>query len=88
MEGIRYTANEDNFGNIVLLDTVSGKSLYFQGEDADIFLKSWNDIVRIWSRPFGKFKNGKTAYRKTFGPYNSYGKHFDAMADEYSEIME
>ena len=76
MEGTYYNATEDRFGNIELTDD-KDNSIYLQGDDASIFSNSWEAIIKIWTRKFGK------GYRKTYGPFNSYKEHFDALASEY-----
>lgn len=100
MEENNYNAIEDSMGGIEITWTDYSKnyidpkdprkyrSIYLQFDDAEIFRSDWEKIIAIWTRPFGKFKDGKTAYRKRFGPFKSYQEHFDMLASQYSEVME
>jgi hypothetical protein len=87
MEGIKYTAIEDRFGNVELIGP-DGRACYFQGDDAAAIMDEWNAVFAIWSRVFGRFADGRPAYRKAFGPFKSYEDHFDAMADQYDSILQ
>ncbi len=76
MEGNRYNASEDKMGNITLVDNITKKSVYFQGDDADIFREKWETISAIWAVEEEDTKR-----------FASYEEHFDAIADDYFEVM-
>ena len=76
MEGIYYDCNDDRFGNVTLYDD-KGNDIYLQGDDAAMFQAEWDNIVKIWTRKYGK------GHRKHYGAFNSYSEMMDYVISQY-----
>jgi hypothetical protein len=83
----KYDWDDDRFGGITLTRKADGADVYFQGDDAAQFRADVEKLDKIWFRPFGKCADGRIAYRKSFGPFNSYSEHFDALVSAYDDVM-
>ena len=57
------------------------RSVFFQGEDADIVREEEHEIDKIWSRLF--YNQHGSHCRKQFGPFQSYEEHLTACFSRY-----
>jgi hypothetical protein len=60
---------------------LGNRSVFLQGDDADIARKDAEVISSIWNRPF-RNQYG-IYYRKDFGPWKSYEEHLTTYFSEY-----
>ena len=79
-----YSFEEDRMGGIVLYRGSKDIGYLQPGDDADQFLTNAGFILSIWTRCYGRKKDGGFKFRvKPFGPWTCYEEHISSFVSHY-----